>query len=67
MKGDDGWEMVVTFGRDDRQWWARLHKPDDATAPVYFGVTEPGGTMLGALQELDYTVHVRTQMEPIGG
>lgn len=67
MKGEDGWEIAVTFGMDDRQWRARLHKPDDAKAPVYFGVTEPGGTILAALQELDYTVHTRTEMEPLGG
>lgn len=63
MNGEDGWEMSITFGHDDRQWRAHLRKPDDVTAPQYFGVTEPGGTMLGALQELDYTVHISTQAQ----
>lgn len=56
MQNDDGWEMVVTFGTDDRRWRARLHKLDDAGAPVYFGVGEPGGLFFAAVQELDVVV-----------
>ena len=63
MKGDDGWEMIVTFGRDDRQWRARLHKPDDADAPVYFGVSNPHGTILSVVQLLDNTVQRITQTQ----
>ena len=59
----DGWEMVVTYGADDNRWRARLHKPDDADAPVYFGVSNPHGTILSVVQLLDNTVQRITQTQ----